>query len=156
MTESSWVPLNARIRPVGGKLVRFSLADVVPWVRRLPAPGAGSTSRELDDLAERVRAAHRAAHEIATALEEAWDRLGLCGAVLVYAGDKESGLCASPVRDPLVVVNVLARTRGNLLLPKTPLELDAERLARVLVTDDPRFVALSGKAAAKTSCGGSR
>lgn len=45
--------------------------------------------------------------------------------------------------DPALVLNVLGRTRVNLLMTDAPLSFDPRLLERVLVTDDPRLVALA-------------
>lgn len=44
--------------------------------------------------------------------------------------------------DMCLVLNVLARTRGNILVRNTPLALESTFMEREYVTDDPRIVAL--------------
>lgn len=116
-------------------------------------PGAGP------DLPVRFQldALPRALDPFFPLLEEAWSGYALAGAMLVYtwrepAPVPEEG--AAPTEDgpgggslvatdPLLVLNVLGRSRGGLLLARAPLFLDEERLARIVASDDPRLVRLA-------------
>jgi hypothetical protein len=89
-------------------------------------------------------------------LDDAWHGYGLRGAFLVYGWGEDvqqalntrlAAIRAPQVYvrclDPLLVVNVLARTRTALLLPNAPPALEPTYLTRVLVSDDPRLIALA-------------
>ena len=96
------------------------------------------------------------------ALVETIDRLvnregyTLKGAMLVYPWEEERkqvilahartnntrAVCLRAI-DPLLVLNVLARARTNLLQPRAPLALEASYLERALITDDSRLLKLA-------------
>lgn len=59
--------------------------------------------------------------------------------------DKRNGAAPICIRsiDLLLVLNVLARARSQILLAATPLAFEGSYLERSLVTDDPRLVALA-------------
>ena len=77
-------------------------------------------------------------------LDGEWGGLALRGAVLLYAavGVPRAVTGTKPCRDPLLVLNVLARARGNVLLPDAPLVLQPRSLDRRVYTDDPRLTSL--------------
>ncbi|MEW6278931.1 MAG: hypothetical protein AB1758_09935 [Candidatus Eremiobacterota bacterium] len=96
--------------------------------------------------------------ELSDKLDEFWSLVNFRGAAALTVGEAriagpgpwpERGLIALEdvarliAREPLLILNVLGRTRGQLLLPSTPLSLDARHLNRKLCTDDPRLVALA-------------
>ena len=125
-----------RVDPIDARLASFSL------------DGMG---RKLSRIVKgRTRAPQRAALAafvcrsdvtgLAERLDKAWVRLALRGAVLLYAGvsgEHSGGVRAC--RDPLLVLNVLARARGDLLLSDAPLVLQPRALDRRVLTDDPRL-----------------
>lgn len=86
------------------------------------------------------------ARRLAT-LDEHWAGTGLRGAVIVHP---MSEYLAERVRphactDRELTLNVLLRTRGDLLLAAMPLVDDPAALTkRIVATDDPRLVALAG------------
>ena len=83
---------------------------------------------------------------LATTLDRAWAARALRGAVLLYEGLPAARAAgATQCRDPLAVLNVLARARGNVLLPDAPLVLHPTTLDRQLMTDDPRLTAMLTK-----------
>lgn len=143
MRGRAGVPVTVEIFGVEQGVVRFSLDAVAGWVAALHgAPQRGQRSGR-GTLARRVAAA---APRIIDELEEAWSRLGLRGAALVYEPAPDSPMRRARVAtDPLLVVNVLARARGGLLLPGTPPALDEAHLGRVLATDDPRLCRRPGR-----------
>ena len=97
---------------------------------------------------------HRLAHDrwdhLLERMEHDWEKRAFTGAVLMYTGscDDFPGMMhtqiyardLSYVTDPLLVLNVLCRTRGGVLLHDAPAYMDRDRLERSLVTFDPRFV----------------
>jgi hypothetical protein len=123
-----------RIRPIDPGLGSFSLDDMGPELSRI---GQGRTrARRRETLAAFVCRGDVAG--LAKRLDQAWALLALRGAVLLYASG--SGSFRVPAcRDPLLVLNVLARARGDLLLPDAPLVLQPRALNRRVVTDDPRL-----------------
>ena len=86
------------------------------------------------------------ARQLAT-LDDHWSGTGLRGAVIVHP---MSAFLAERVRphactDRDLTLNVLLRTRGDLLLAAMPLLDDPAVLAgRGVATDDPRLIALAG------------
>lgn len=167
----SRVPSKTHWRTVAVRpyLVRFDLNGLGdPFYRLLGKklhPGFG-------DLAATIKAIEGQAEgvpEIVERLELAWGDYALRGAVVLYSWRKDSGAALQgriPVAtendaeelydddkptpptvwralDFLLVLNVLARTRVNILLPDAPLALEAQYLNRSLFTDDPRLIALA-------------
>jgi hypothetical protein len=95
------------------------------------------------------------------ALDERWQALDLTGPVLLYDyGDLQNRYAGARAPrteralDPLLVINVLARARGRLLLPHTPLALEPGYLKRDLATDDPRIVAACRTSGSGRAAGG--
>jgi hypothetical protein len=123
-----------RIRPIDARLGSFSLDDLGPQLSRI---GQGRTrARRRETLAAFV--CRGDVTGLTERLDQAWALLALHGAVLLYASG--SGSFRVPAcRDPLLVLNVLARARGDLLLPDAPLVLQPRALDRRVVTDDPRL-----------------
>ncbi|MBD3869597.1 MAG: hypothetical protein IFK94_15865 [Acidobacteria bacterium] len=87
-------------------------------------------------------------------MQDDWRSRPFTGAVLMYTREFESGggvridlnyRSVTCVTEPLLVLNVLARTRGGVLLYDAPAWLDRDRLERSLYTFDPRFTALAGR-----------
>jgi len=89
-------------------------------------------------------------------LDAAWDGYVLKGAILVYLWRDETrdlfdnhlkamNLPANytAVVDPLLLLNVLGRSRNALLLAKAPMAFDAQFLIRSLASDDRRLLALA-------------
>ncbi len=112
--------VSARLKPAGPAVCRFRLATVRASASRLLA----------DDTCEER-------------LEAAWDGYGLRGACHVYAWRDDITSRPVSVRDPLLVLNVLGRTRAQVLLATAPLALEPDFLERELASDDPRLVALA-------------
>ena len=139
MSSRPRTPVAIHVEPIDEYLTSFSLEGLTAALNRV-VPGRTRATLRLS-LAEFVCKGDVA--ELSTILEHAWDPLGLRGAVLLYAGP--SGVCYPPVqpcRDPLIVLNVLARARGNVLLPDAPLVLQPRSLDRCVMTDDPRLADL--------------
>ena len=85
-------------------------------------------------------------------LERAWKGYGLKGAALIYpfrnpTESESQGAVPGPAlyraTDARLVLNVLARTRGQVLMAGATLRLEKPFLERDLATDDPRIVALA-------------
>ena len=130
-----------RIRPIDPGLGSFSLDDMGPELSRIVR--GRTRARRRDTLAAFVCRGDVAS--LTERLDRAWALLALRGAILLYAGlpgRRSDG--ATPCRDPLLVLNVLARARGDLLLPDAPLVLQPRALDRRVATDDPRLTSLVG------------
>lgn len=158
MSMRSRTSVPWRISPLSESVVRFELEGLAADVARL-----GGLRSRAHTRASAVRLAVEGADasgRLADALEEQWSALGLKGAILVYAPPRfqsEGPVYAGPgtpkirptgpkgtqlrATDPALVLNVLARTRANVLLPATPLRLQADALDRAICSDDPRLVA---------------
>jgi hypothetical protein len=138
MSSRPRTPVEIRVNPIDTRLAVFSLANLAPELSRLRQGRTRATQRQtlatfvcrgdLTSLAER--------------LDRAWAPRALRGAALLYAGIASPHLRGRACRDALLVLNVLARARGNVLLPDAPLVLQAGALNRHVVTDDPRLTAL--------------
>jgi len=147
-TQVEWA-----ILPVGEAIVRFEF-EGVDW-------GAASLSRWRSvTRALQGRTASRSSTrsadvpaELIVLLDDAWREWSLKGAVHVYpwpaAGvvAQAAGLSVFRATHPELVLNVLGRTRSQLLLPSMPLELERPFLERQLATDDPRLVELAVRTA---------
>jgi hypothetical protein len=59
-----------------------------------------------------------------------------------YDDDKPKAPTILRALDMLLVMNVLARTRSNILLKPSPLALDSETMRQSFYSDDPRLLAL--------------
>jgi hypothetical protein len=125
-----------RVDPIDTRLASFSLDDMGPALSRIIRRRTRATQRQT--LATFVCA--NGAASLTERLNHAWALLALRGAVLLYVGvSGPHSVAATPCRDPLLVLNVLARARGDLLLPDAPLVLQPRALDRRVVTDDPRL-----------------
>jgi hypothetical protein len=120
--------------------VRWRVDALGPAIVRFGVGATGLSPRRAVSLA-RLRRRARGEPALRDRLEASWRERGLVGAALVWAwrspGKQAEVLHAT---DPLVVVNVLARARGNVLLAGAELALEVPFLARELASDDPRLV----------------
>jgi hypothetical protein len=76
-------------------------------------------------------------------LDTAWEALGFTGAFMLHLSStvEREGLRVTTCRDEILTLNVLLRTRGTLLLAKTPaVEETYELEGLTLLTDDPRLL----------------
>ena len=136
MSSRPRTPVTIRIDPIDARLASFSLDGMASALSRLVHRRTRAT--QLPTLAAFVCQGDVAG--LAEQLDQAWARLGLRGAVLLYAGAAPPRFAPVPLcRDPLLVLNVLARARGNVLLPDAPLVLQPRALDRRVLTDDPRL-----------------
>ncbi len=88
------------------------------------------------------------------ALDQYWEEQPHIGAYLIFPWDKDEKIpFEMPIvrqttqlliaHNPLLVLNVLARVRANLLLAQTPLALEEQYLMNAFISDDPRLVKLA-------------
>ena len=125
-----------RVDPIDTRLASFSLDDMGPELSRIVQRRTRATQR----LTLATFVCGNGAASLTERLNHAWALLALRGAVLLYAGvSGPRSVAVTPCRDPLLVLNVLARARGDLLLPDAPLVLQPRALDRRVVTDDPRL-----------------
>lgn len=127
-----------------------SLARPIVGFRRV---AMGRRDRSLPAADERAR--------LSGLLEERWGGYGLNGALFVYpiSGRFGPGSVEGPdfwAADPLLILNVLGRSHGNLLLPAAPMYWDPSRLSRALASNDPRLVALARDPAPGNPAGSGR
>ena len=136
MSSRPRTPVTIRVDPIDTRLASFSLDNMGPALNRILKGRTRATQRPtLSQFVCRSDVAH-----LAERLDQAWTLLALRGAVLLYAGvSGPRSVAVTPCRDPLLVLNVLARARGDLLLPDAPLVLQPRALDRHVVTDDPRL-----------------
>ncbi len=142
MSSKPRTMVDVSVLPIDESLVSFSLDGMGPALNRVVKGRTRATVRS--SLA--AFACQGAVEALATQLDRAWAARSLRGAVLLYEclpAQRATG--ATQCRDPLVVLNVLARARGNVLLPDAPLVLHPTALDRQLMTDDPRLTAMLTK-----------
>jgi hypothetical protein len=164
-------PFKWRILPLMPRLVRFELHGLGdPFYRLLDRPlhtefpGAEALYKAFQE-----RPADSAA--IAAQLDTEWAGYEISGAILLYrwnpnlrfvlngrvpgnnlTADDKPETYDDDARQPALVLraldmalvlNVLARTRANILLHNAPVALEPQYLRQVVFTDDPRLVRLA-------------
>jgi hypothetical protein len=151
--------------PLHDRVIRFDLAPLlnafIDDQALAVARGAELTPETVVRLFEADRAKVSA---LRARLDAEWDAFGMKGAALVYnwIDDVRSSIAARltaieqpsevlVAQDLMVVLNVLARSRGTILLANAPLALERSFLTRSLATDDPRFIAWAGERVAHES-----
>lgn len=85
-------------------------------------------------------------------LDEAWTKFQLKGAIMISPWGEETAELfdgKSPVKhrlkvlrtvNPLLVLNILGRSRAKLLLPNVPVSLETQFQTRDLISTDPRLI----------------
>lgn len=144
---------NWEVLPLSSTYARFSLEGIGGSLQRLL--GGDSATGTYESALRTLENDREALNKLTGTLNEAWAGYGLMGAMLVYTADDEhnqiiaTALKATDTKlvylralDPLLVLNVLARARANLLQPRAPLSFDDSQLSRALLTDDPRLIRL--------------
>lgn len=144
------------ILPVSGVMVRFSLEGLGGSLQRLVGGSDPANTGSYDALLQTIEKNRESMKALVGSLNTAWESYELKGALLVYPWEEEHkhvilahakaqntrAVCLRAV-DPLLVLNVLARARVNLLQPRAPLALEPSYLERSLIADDPRLVKLA-------------
>lgn len=147
--------------PIHDTLVMFDMHDVTPALYDLlkiapPVKDDGSSdpteSKALIGMVEKDKALAAA---MRTHLDQYWANFKILGAIHIYDWREEvkqaaiNRLNATKQRpnfiraiDPLLVMNILARSRAYLLIHGAALALDRPFLERVVMTDDPRILTL--------------
>jgi len=127
------------------RTVRVEIQPVMGVVARFPGcRPEGQRTVDLDSAHDGIwTSGLGVAPDLVKRLERFWEDLDLVGASMIFPWREELG--AHPcleARNPLLVLNVLARTRSTLLMARSPLDLGVECLERTLVSTDPALVAL--------------
>jgi hypothetical protein len=144
------------ILPVSGLIVRFSLDGLGGSLQRIIGDKAPANMGSYDSLLHSIEKNRESMKALTSNLNAAWESFELKGAMLIYPWEDErkqvilsqahtSGTRALCLRaiDPLLVLNVLARARTNLLQPRAPLALEASYIERSLFADDSRLIKLA-------------
>ncbi|MBI5670830.1 MAG: hypothetical protein HZC41_22795 [Chloroflexi bacterium] len=161
-TKANW-----RIVPLAGVVVRFDLDGLGDPFYHLLGKPLHTDYADQEVLIQAIEAGGPDVNELESVLDRAWQTYELHGAVLLYPwrtdlpqvmvgqmvqGDEddedyEDEKPPAPTflrsLDLRLVLNVLARTRANILLSRAPLGLEKQYLAQSLFTDDPRLVTLA-------------
>jgi len=166
-TKMDW-----RIIPVTSLLVRFDLDGLGDPFYRVLGKRLTVDYGDPEAVTKAIEAGGADVEEMAVRLDAAWDDYKLQGAVLLYrwtkdlrypltgriiSGDElEEGETPDTYEDDkrkpptilraldlLLVVNVLARTRANIILKNAPLALERQYLGQSLFTDDARMISLA-------------
>lgn len=148
--------VTCEIVSVGGIIVRFDLHDLGEPLCELL--GIAPDQNDQESVIQIIEHNDDLRTELASKLDVAWEGYDLCGAMLVYPWqeglrqavaarllDAPPGAAPTYLRalDPLLVLNVLARARSQILLAASPPDLERPFLERSLAADDPRLVALA-------------
>lgn len=163
------VRTNWRIVSVTSQIVRFDLAGLGDPFHRLLGK---KLSVELGDPTAVVKALEAGGDDVAEiikGLDVAWEDYAFKGAILLYNWQKETrpvlmgrvpsdneneaeDLYDDDKRTPptilrsldlWLVLNILGRTRSNILLPNAPLAFEKQYLERSLFSSEPRLLALA-------------
>ncbi len=144
---------NWEVLPTSDIYVRFTLEGMGGSLQRIP--GDLSASGTYETALRSMENNRDALNQLTRTLNEAWEGCNLMGALLVYPQiDEQNQVIAETLKaagaravylralDPLLVLNVLARTRNHLLQTRAPLAFDDTVLHRALLADDPRLIRL--------------
>jgi hypothetical protein len=166
-TKMDW-----RIIPVTNTLVRFDLDGLGDPFYRVLGKRLTVDYGDPEAVTKVIEAGGADVEEMATRLESVWNDYKLQGAILWYRWSKDlryplTGRIISGdeleddepqdtyeddrrkpptilrALDLLLVMNVLARTRANILLKNAPLALERQYLGQSLFTDDARMISLA-------------
>ncbi len=160
------------IQPAYKMVVRFDLAGLGDPFMRLLGAEPNVDYANLETLTQTLERGGEQVDALRAQLANVWQKANLQGAALVwrYDANEWKTICFPPVPqndqnddetndsppparkplfrtlralDPALVMNVLARSRSQLMIASTPLTFDAEFLCATLMSDDPRLVKLA-------------
>jgi hypothetical protein len=147
--------LTWEILPFGETLVCFSLEGLGGSLKYLMGDDAPAAGGNYEAVLQTLENDAQKIDKLKHTLDEVWSEYHLMGAILVYPWKpttREVIAASAKVKnarpvflrafDPLLVMNVLARSRENLLQPRAPLSFDKAYLERALISDDPRLLRL--------------
>lgn len=140
------------ILPTGDRLARFDLNQVdSTQIDSALAPGLS-----VEQIIDALETDRSLVERIKPRLDAAWETYQLKGAILLYPWRDELRSAVNGrlsalkqpttyllVTDPVLILNVLGRSRAGLLLANAPLALDRVFLSRAMASDDPRLIALA-------------
>ncbi len=143
------------ILPYNMTVVRFSLEGLGGSLQRILGSDLAENTGTYEAIIHSIEKNKDAMNTLVASLETTWASYDLKGAILVSPWVQDSRqviqthakianvkpLCLRAL-DPLLVLNVLGRSRTNLLQPRAPLALEQAYLERALITDDVRLVKL--------------
>lgn len=148
--------VSCDITPLEGAIVRFDLKGLGAPLWRLL--GVKGSEDEREAAIQLIEADEQFRANLAAKLDAAWQEYDLRGAMLVYPwheglrqavatrtidGFPGSAPAYLHALDPLLVLNVLARARSQILMANSPPDLERPFLERSLAADDPRLIALA-------------
>jgi len=161
------------IQPARKTVVRFDLVGLGDPFMRLLGAEPNADYANLDTLAQALEQGGEQVDALRNHLNDMWQKANVQGAALVWRYDaaewkticypplpqndnddesSDSSEQAKPRKplfntlraiDPSLVMNVLLRSRSQLMIASTPLTFDAEFLCATLMSDDPRLVKLA-------------
>lgn len=152
--------VSCDIAPLAGTLVRFDLKGLGASLCRLL--GIKGSDEEHEAAIQMIEADENLRASLAEKLDAAWQTYDLHGAILVYPWheglrqavatrmvDAFPGSAPAYLRalDPILVLNILARARSQVLLANSPPDLERPFLERALAADDPRIIEIACAAA---------
>jgi hypothetical protein len=160
-----------QMQPIQKTVVRFDLRGMGDPFYRILGRDLQAEYGDLKVLAAALEKGDESTHELQVALNKAWESYRLQGAALVYnwnadtwrnvttpppAPAQENGeeeLQQTPPPPVLftslrsidlqLILNVLTRSRSQVLLTRAPIVFSQEYLTRSLMSDDPRLVLLA-------------
>lgn len=147
--------LTYEILPQSETLVCFSLEGLGGSLNYLMGDDGADSGGSYEAVLQIIEQDAKALDKLRRTLDEVWAAYELKGALLVYnwkpttrdvirasARLRNSRPIFLRAFDPLLVMNILARTRENLLQPRAPLAFDKSYLERALISDDLRLIRL--------------
>ena len=133
-----WEKIEVQILPYKLRMVRVSLiTEVNLRISQILKKKQFNLQEELD---------------LIPLLDEAWERYRLRGAIVISPWTEEVAdlfdsnspwkyrLTMLRTVNPLLVLNILGRSRAKLLLPNVPVSLEPQFLARDVISTDPRLI----------------
>ncbi|MCB9451569.1 MAG: hypothetical protein H6672_09020 [Anaerolineaceae bacterium] len=162
--------LDWRILPVTGTIIHFTLDGLGDPFHRILGKRLIVDFGKRDAVVKIFESGGADIDEIVSRLDISWKEYDLTGAILLYpwgdnlpnvmggrlpagkddededihyAEDNRTPPSILRAVDPLLVLNILGRTRANILLPETPLVFEKTYLTLALMSDDPRLITLA-------------
>jgi hypothetical protein len=133
-----WEKIEVQILPYKLRMVRVSLiTEVNLRISQILKKKQFNLQEELD---------------LIPLLDEAWERYRIRGAIFISPWTEEVAelfdtkspwkyrLTMLRTVNPLLVLNILGRSRAKLLLPNVPVSLEPQFLARDVISTDPRLI----------------
>jgi hypothetical protein len=159
------------IVPVHREVMRFGLIGLGDPFYRILGHSMNPELGDIKSLVKHLEAGGEAIEILAARLDEHWASYNLTGAMMMFRytdntekiltkptpyanqndADKpndddnpnpDASITRLRATDPSLTLNVLARSRSQVLLTEAPLIFASDYLFRALYTDDPRLVAL--------------